>query len=236
LKSKPTSSSPQPPATPSRTASLASVESESTITSGPDNQPSTATLPPHLDDPAFDVAAYVRTLLQTESLQGILKIESSLVSEIKQLDGERKALVYDNYSKLIVATQTIGRMQKSLNESDEGGAGGLRNMEKLRPAVEGIEKLASELGAAEERKVDGAPKHAERRREKEKRELVRWVVEAPVRFEKLIQEGRGKDIRAEWEVVNGLLEKWKGVGGVDGVRKACEKIIDGLEKRVDHEE
>ena len=30
--------------------------------------------------------------------------------EIKGLDGERKALVYDNYSKLITATETIGKV------------------------------------------------------------------------------------------------------------------------------
>lgn len=30
--------------------------------------------------------------------------------EIKGLDGERKALVYDNYSKLITATDTIRRV------------------------------------------------------------------------------------------------------------------------------
>lgn len=30
--------------------------------------------------------------------------------EIKGLDGERKALVYDNYSKLISATETIGKV------------------------------------------------------------------------------------------------------------------------------
>lgn len=31
-------------------------------------------------------------------------------TEIKGLDGERKALVYDNYSKLITATETIGKV------------------------------------------------------------------------------------------------------------------------------
>ena len=30
--------------------------------------------------------------------------------EIKGLDGERKALVYDNYSKLITATDTIRKV------------------------------------------------------------------------------------------------------------------------------
>ena len=31
--------------------------------------------------------------------------------DIKGLDGERKALVYDNYSKLIAATETIGKVR-----------------------------------------------------------------------------------------------------------------------------
>lgn len=33
--------------------------------------------------------------------------------EIKDLDGERKALVYDNYSKLIAAADTIGKVRMS---------------------------------------------------------------------------------------------------------------------------
>ena len=32
------------------------------------------------------------------------------VVEIRALDGERKALVYDNYSKLIAATDTIRKV------------------------------------------------------------------------------------------------------------------------------
>lgn len=34
-----------------------------------------------------------------------------LGAEIKGLDGERKALVYDNYSKLISATDTIRKVR-----------------------------------------------------------------------------------------------------------------------------
>lgn len=34
--------------------------------------------------------------------------------EIKGLDGERKALVYDNYSKLIAATDTIRKVWSRL--------------------------------------------------------------------------------------------------------------------------
>lgn len=40
----------------------------------------------------------------------VLMIECGEDIEIKGLDGERKALVYDNYSKLIAATETIGKV------------------------------------------------------------------------------------------------------------------------------
>ncbi|KAI4132581.1 MAG: hypothetical protein LQ341_006257, partial [Variospora aurantia] len=60
-----------------------------------------------LDAPGFDAEAYVAEVLGRESLQGLLKIESGLINETRGLDGEKKALVYDNYSKLITATDTI---------------------------------------------------------------------------------------------------------------------------------
>ena len=37
------------------------------------------------------------------------------MAEIKSLDGDRKALVYDNYSKLITATDTIRRMRDNMD-------------------------------------------------------------------------------------------------------------------------
>jgi hypothetical protein len=63
-----------------------------------------------LDARDFDAGAYVRNLLEKEGLEGVLKVENELVSEIRGLDGERKALVYDNYSKLIAATDTIRKV------------------------------------------------------------------------------------------------------------------------------
>lgn len=60
-----------------------------------------------LDKEGFDAGSYVRRLLEREGLEGILKVENELVGEIRGLDGERKALVYDNYSRLISAADTI---------------------------------------------------------------------------------------------------------------------------------
>ena len=60
-----------------------------------------------LDKPGFNAENYVRDLLAKEGLEGILRVEAGLVSDIRGFDGERKALVYDNYSKLIGATDTV---------------------------------------------------------------------------------------------------------------------------------
>lgn len=63
-----------------------------------------------LDVEGFDAEGYVKGILVKEGLEGLLRIERVLVNEIKALDGERKALVYDNYSKLITATDTIRKV------------------------------------------------------------------------------------------------------------------------------
>jgi len=63
-----------------------------------------------LDREGFEAGTYVKNLLEMESLESVLKVEGALVNEIRGLDGERKALVYDNYSKLITATDTIQKV------------------------------------------------------------------------------------------------------------------------------
>lgn len=40
-----------------------------------------------------------------------MRVEAGLLRDIRGFDGERKALVYDNYSKLIGATETIRKVR-----------------------------------------------------------------------------------------------------------------------------
>ncbi|KAL2117478.1 hypothetical protein VTJ04DRAFT_7138 [Mycothermus thermophilus] len=76
-----------------------------------------------LDDPAFDAAAYTARLLREGSLPDLLRAYARALSEARALDAERKALVYDNYSKLIAATETIRRMMKGAGAGDNTGSG-----------------------------------------------------------------------------------------------------------------
>lgn len=44
------------------------------------------------------------------TLQELLKLYTRVLGEVRALDAEKKALVYDNYSKLITATETIRKV------------------------------------------------------------------------------------------------------------------------------
>lgn len=190
-----------------------------------------------LDDPSFEAEPYIASLLATSNLKTVLKVEANLISEIRNLDGERKALVYDNYSKLIKATRTIGTMRMNMNGEERGvggtgrlgerrRSGGLSEdgMQDLEERVEEVRKLAQELRRAGNEN-QGQEERRKAREEGEKRQLVKWVLEGPLRLQKMVEDGQVQVAQAEWKIIRGLLDKWEGVKGVEETRKACEEAL-----------
>ncbi|KAJ5572953.1 Vacuolar protein sorting-associated protein 51 [Penicillium hetheringtonii] len=149
-----------------------------------------------LDNADFDPQRYVDQLLSTSSLSTILKAENTLVGDIRTLDGERKALVYDNYSKLIRAVETIGK-----NASKEG--------EEHRRR---INEERSQRPAANDNKIE--------------KETVQWVLDAPRRLDKYITDEKQEEADKDWDEVKKLLDAWGQVKGVSEVREACEKVMN----------
>jgi vacuolar protein sorting-associated protein 51 len=207
LKAKPSSSG--------RSASIASTTSDSTVTSAAAAD-GTSPLLAQLDAEDFKAEAYITQLLSSASLRDVLRTESALVSEIRTLDGERKALVYDNYSKLIKAVGTIGDMQRGMQKGRTGD-GGLDGVEALRGRMAGLEESVRSLGT----RVEDQEKR-ERRRE---REVVKKVLEAPARIEELVNSGKREEAEMEWARTKRWLDAWDSVKGVDEVRTRCQEII-----------
>lgn len=65
-----------------------------------------------IDADGFDADAYVKSKLKDSSLEELLRTYTRVLGEIRALDAEKKALVYDNYSKLITATETIRKVRQ----------------------------------------------------------------------------------------------------------------------------
>lgn len=194
------------PPTPTSAVAAADVEQES-----------------ELDKEGFDPQAYVHHLLSTESLEGVLRTEAALVADIRGLDGGRKALVYDNYSKLIAATETIRKMRTNMDPLTPTTA-------TLEPAIGHIAEVAVSL--AKEVKDSDKPPVGESdasfaAAKRDQRQTVRWALGTPERLRKMVAEGHKEGAQAEWKAVSTLLDKWGNTKGVAELRERCESLLRG---------
>ncbi|KAE9369385.1 hypothetical protein N431DRAFT_46887 [Stipitochalara longipes BDJ] len=199
-------SSPNPSASPKLaddSSSISSIHDSSDV------------LDSELDAPNFSASQYVKHVLETQSLGELLRTYNGVLTDIRALDAEKKALVYDNYSKLIAATETIRKMRENM--------GPLNPMAStLDPAIARIYEMAEKVRAEMRGQVgeveDEALREAERRKGKA-REVVLRVLETPERIRELIKEEKEDEARGLWEPTLRLLERWKerGVGGPDVV-------------------
>ncbi|KXT04624.1 hypothetical protein AC579_8797 [Pseudocercospora musae] len=173
-----------------------------------------------LDEPAFNVDSYIQHLLANEGLEGVLRVEAGLVSDIRNLDGEKKALVYDNYSKLIAATDTIRHMREKMDPMTP-------TTHTLGPAIGHIADTAKDL-TEELRKAHGGEAAALKAKEAQRRkqqETVRWLLHAPKRLESMVHSGNDEAAKQEWQEVKSALDKLGEAKGVNAVREKCLQAL-----------
>ncbi|KAH8789875.1 Vps51/Vps67-domain-containing protein [Hyaloscypha sp. PMI_1271] len=207
----------QPTGSPNPSASPKLADDSSSISSIHDS--ASDVLDSELDAPNFSAPQYTKHVLETQSLGELLRTYNGILTDIRALDAEKKALVYDNYSKLIAATDTIRRMRENMgplnpmaSTLDPAIARIYEMAEKVREEMRGqVEKGGVEGGDEEEREKES-------RREK-MREVVIRVLGTPEKMRALVKEGKEEEARTIWEPALTLLERWKerGVGGPDVV-------------------
>ncbi|KAF2272409.1 uncharacterized protein EI97DRAFT_208676 [Westerdykella ornata] len=218
---------------------------------GPDVEAETLS---ELDSETFDAEAYVNTILATRGLSEVLKTEADLLSrtytilcnlfwriiincrpEIRNLDSDRKSLVYDNYSKLLAATSTIRRMRTNMDPLAP-------TTHTLSPAISHIAETAASISSSAHASVahpaglgiqvridePGHQSGSDKDRQKE-RATVLWVLDTPRRLNALLAERRTKEAQEDWAEVSRLLQKWGKVNGVGELRTACENIMDAIQ-------
>ncbi|KAF2122057.1 Vps51/Vps67-domain-containing protein [Lophiotrema nucula] len=184
---------------------------------------------PELDKEGFDAETFVEHVLATSGLSGVLKVEADLVSQIRNLDSDRKSLVYDNYSKLLAATSTIRRMRTNMDPLAP-------TTHTLSPAISHIAETAASLSSSMQ-VLPEKPKglgidvrvsddsNDEVARKKREKDTVRWVLDTPRRLHALIDQEQDEQANDEWEEVSKLLDKWQNVPGVKELRQECEEIM-----------
>ncbi|KAF5022423.1 hypothetical protein F66182_5508 [Fusarium sp. NRRL 66182] len=180
-----------------------------------------------IDAPDFDAEDYVAKVVEKSSLEELMRLYTRVVGEARALDAEKKALVYDNYSKLITATETIRKMRANMDPLNPMAS-------TLDPAIAQIYSQASSIREALRETVPSPDSEQGKRREAEARqqrtrELAAQVLATPERLRGLVREGKIAQARKEWAMPRKLLESWKekGIGGKD-VEECLEEGDDAL--------
>ncbi|KAK2590827.1 hypothetical protein QQS21_011491 [Conoideocrella luteorostrata] len=168
-----------------------------------------------LDAPDFDADEYVARVVSNSGLEDLLRLYTQVVGEVRALDAEKKALVYDNYSKLITATETIRKMRANMDPLNPMAS-------TLDPAIAQIYTQASSIRESLRESVPPPDSDEGRRREVERRqrrtrELAAEVLATPQRLRDLVKEGKLQEAKRQWEMPKRLLVAWleKGIGGDD---------------------
>ncbi|KAH0493204.1 hypothetical protein TgHK011_008121 [Trichoderma gracile] len=192
-------------------ATSASTPSTPRIVEVPDSEVPAS----EIDAPDFNLDDYLQKIVAESSLQELLKLYTRVLGEVRALDAEKKALVYDNYSKLITATETIRKMRANMDPLNPMAT-------TLDPAIAHIYSQASAIQESLRKSVpapdsdEGKAREAQQRRQRT-RQLAIEVLATPERLQALVKEGRFEEARRQWEMPRKLLEAWKqkGLGGDD---------------------
>ncbi|KAJ4348401.1 uncharacterized protein N0V89_009775 [Didymosphaeria variabile] len=184
-----------------------------------------------LDATNFDADAYVNNLFTKEGLKGVLRVEADLISQIRNLDSDRKSLVYDNYSKLLSATSTIRRMRGNMDPLAP-------TTHTLGPAIAHIAETAGSLSSSMQAlpakpqglgidiQVEDEDNNVSEVATKQKqKDTVRWVLDTPRRLQEMIDQEQDEEAEKEWGEISQILHKWSAVPGVQELRQKCETIM-----------
>ncbi|KTW27677.1 hypothetical protein T552_02117 [Pneumocystis carinii B80] len=92
---------------------------------------------PELDKDNFNLEEYIKEA-ESNDPDKLLKLENTLIKEIRNLESEKKVLIYDNYTKLLSISDIIQKMKN--------GADSVKPIiDMLEPTLENIGTLSESL-------------------------------------------------------------------------------------------
>ncbi|CAG8721631.1 16049_t:CDS:2, partial [Cetraspora pellucida] len=97
--------------------------------------------PLDIDNSAFEAEHYCNVILTEKHLSGLIQRDNDLSTEIRQLDGDMKTLVYENYNKFISATDTIRKMKSNVESMES-------EMDQLSKSISNISNVTSLVNSA----------------------------------------------------------------------------------------
>ncbi|KAJ3055972.1 Vacuolar protein sorting-associated protein 51 [Rhizophlyctis rosea] len=178
--------------------------------------------PLNLDNYAFNAELCVNNALVKEHLPELIQRDNELVSAIKQLDGDMKTLVYENYNKFIAATDTIKKMRTDIDDMQ-------KEMAKLSDHLKNISEASTNInnGLAEKRdsirKLSGVHNLLQK---------LNFVFELPTRLRQCLNKKLYSQAVRYYARTSNLLVHYRHIPAFKKIEDECLTIMDQVKHDV----
>lgn len=176
----------------------------------------------NLDSDEFDADKYLHEVLQGYSLKDLVNAKDRLRTQAKKLDDDMKTLVYENYHKFVIATETINEIQKRATSAE----GEMAQLEKM---VGEAAQRSDAIGTALEGKR-GEMKHLLAVSSHLKR--FQFAVDLPARLRRCIELRAYHEAIAYYTRARGLFERSRSVPAFVQIAKECDAIMADVRDRL----
>ncbi|KAL9546973.1 hypothetical protein MBANPS3_006396 [Mucor bainieri] len=185
-------------------------------------QPEENARPFDLDGNTFNSSKYFGSLLKEKTLQGLIEKDNQLVGEIREIDGDMKTLVYENYSKFISATDTIRKMKSNVESMES-------EMSRLNENISNISKqsktINEELGPNRQKIQQLSNVHNSLKR-------LQFIFELPNRLQHCLVKGKYGHAVKYYSKASKVLNHYQHMAAFKGIERDCNSIMDKVKAEI----
>ncbi|EGF98813.1 uncharacterized protein MELLADRAFT_76017 [Melampsora larici-populina 98AG31] len=154
----------------------------------------------------------------------ILSNANQIVSEIRELDGERQSLVYNHHHELVDASVTIGKMKTSAETLDNT----LNELQTEFSSIsETISTISNSFSSSSSTKPKSQTPKTPSTKEKELTEYLLPIISLPIILRSLINTGnkiKSDQLWGEWEIILKSFEEL-GIENIKKIGNECREIL-----------
>ncbi|KAJ3323984.1 Vacuolar protein sorting-associated protein 51 [Boothiomyces sp. JEL0866] len=171
--------------------------------------------PIDIDGPTFHAELSFNMAIKEQTLSELIANNNNLVSDIKDIDGKLKTLVYQNYSKFLTASDTIRQIKITADDMDT-------QIHKLQGKMDQISKslgaLSENLTPEQEkiRELDGVDILVKK---------LNFIIDLPLRLTKLLESKNYVESVMFYAKTVDLLDHYKHIPMFNQIAEECVVLI-----------
>ncbi|KAJ2908584.1 hypothetical protein GGI21_002741, partial [Coemansia aciculifera] len=178
--------------------------------------------PLDIDTQGFDARKYLKKALLEQGVSELLATDIRLVSQVRQIDGDMKTMVYENYSKFISATETIGKMKADADFMDA-------EMERLSRRVNDISARTDSVNAHFFQRRTAIARLSDEHRTLKR---LQFLFDLPDELNRYISKAQFVEAAKVWARTLPLLEHYRQLGVFATVEKDGKEIMASVETTI----